>query len=92
MKTGAIKIIAASMSAGMFILLVFIVPVHLAELESHDNCEICQFIQHTPLLEAETAADIVLIFQTEGRVFISYASDFPCPQLRNFLSRAPPLL
>ena len=91
MKTGAVKIFAASIIVGMFAFLAFIVPEHLAEPLFHDHCEVCQFIQHTPLLEPEAVTNIVPLFQPEWLPFISDDTASPCPRLRIPLSRAPPL-
>jgi len=92
MKTGALKIVAASIALGMFAFIAFIVPEHLAESESHDHCAICQFIQHTPLLTPEDVADVDPLSQPEVFLLIFGDTVSPDPQLRSPLSRAPPLL
>ena len=97
MKTGMIKIVTAAIIAGMFVFLAIIVPEHLVELESHESndshahCAICWFIQHAPLLEPETVTDIAPLFQTEWLPPVSGDADSSVIQLKNTLSRAPPL-
>ena len=91
MKAGTTKIVAASIVVGMLAFVALIVPEHLAEPAHHDHCEVCQFIQHTPLLEPEAVTDIAPLLQLEGLPFISDDTASPCPQLKSPLSRAPPL-
>jgi hypothetical protein len=90
-KIRASKVVATSIIAGMLAFLAFIVPGHTVESADHDDCAVCRFIQHTPLLEPEAAADIAPLFLPEERLFISGDTASPCPQLRSPLSRAPPL-
>ena len=91
MKTGTAKIFAAPIIVGMLAFLAFIVPEHLAEPLFHNHCEVCQFIQHTPLLEPEAVTNVVPLFQSEGLLFISDDTASHCLQLKIPLSRAPPL-
>ena len=90
-KTGAAKLAAASIIAGMFVFLAFIVPEHTAETADHGHCAICQFIQHTPLLEPEAVADAAPLFLPEWLPSVSGDTASHCPQLISALSRAPPL-
>jgi hypothetical protein len=85
-----IKAVTAAMAAGMFVFLALIVPEHLVELEFHDNCANCRFIQHAPLLEPETVTDIAPLFQTEWLLPVSGDAASPDIQLKSPLSRAPP--
>jgi len=90
-KSCTTKIITAAIIVGMLALLAFIVPEHLAELASHDDCAICRIIKHVPLLEPEAVTDIASLLQVDRLPFISYYTASPGPQSKNRLSRAPPL-
>jgi hypothetical protein len=84
------KIVARLIIVGLAFL-AFIVPEHLTALESHDNCAICRFIQHTVSLESEVFTDITPSFQPEWLLSISGDAAFHDPQSGSTLSRAPPL-
>ena len=90
-KTGIARITATVIIAGILAFLTLVVPEHLSELISHDHCAVCQFIQHTPLLEPEIAVDVTPFFQQEELLHISGNANSPCLQLKSALSRAPPL-
>ena len=89
-KAVAIKIVTASIVAGMFVFFTIIVPEHLAEFESHDHCISCQIIQHAPLLEPEAKTDVAPLLQREGLLYISGDAASFDPQLTIPLYRAPP--
>jgi len=91
MKTGTAKVVAASIIAGMLVFLAIIVPGHADEPADHDHCAICQFIQHTPLLEPEAVADAAPLFLPEWHLFIFSYTVSSSPQSSSPLSRAPPL-
>ena len=84
------KIIAATILAGMLAFAVLVVPEHYPDCPSHDGCEICHIARHVSLPEPDAASNIRSLFSAEWFFATSTSSPFFSTHAHVRFSRAPP--
>lgn len=86
------KLTAILVIWGILGLALIAVPEHLTETTTHEDCPICQFLHHTPILLDENLSIVQYIPVSTSLTPSDRPDTLPEPALNYTFSRAPPLL